>query len=32
MERLSEHELLKDTCDKTIDIHFSTYDAFLDYP
>ena len=32
MERLNEHELLNDTCNKTIDINFSTDDALLDYP
>ena len=30
MERLNEHELLKDTCNKTIDIKISTHDAFLE--
>ena len=28
MERLNEHELLKDTCNKTIDITFSTHTRF----
>ena len=30
MERLNEHELLKDTCNKTIDIKISTHAAFLE--
>ena len=30
MERLNEHELLKDTFNKTIDIKISTHDALLE--
>ena len=30
MERLNQHELLKDTCNNTIDIKCSTHDALLE--